>query len=41
MPTHSRIITSKFGYRQKFKRMHKGVDIKVYIGDTIYAAFSG
>lgn len=41
MPTHSKIITSKFGYRQKFKRMHKGVDIKVYIGDTIYAAFSG
>ena len=41
MPTTSRIITSKFGYRASFKRQHKGLDIKVYIGDTIYAAFDG
>jgi murein DD-endopeptidase MepM/ murein hydrolase activator NlpD len=41
MPTKNKIVTSKFGYRAKFKRQHKGVDIKVYIGDTIYAAFDG
>ena len=39
MPTPSRVITSNFGPR--WGRMHKGLDIKVYIGDTIYAAFSG
>ena len=41
MPTTNRRITSNFGYRQSFHRMHKGIDIKVYIGDTIRAAFSG
>ncbi|MBR5687492.1 MAG: peptidoglycan DD-metalloendopeptidase family protein [Prevotella sp.] len=39
MPTPSRVITSNFGAR--WGRMHKGLDIKVYIGDTIRAAFSG
>lgn len=39
MPTPSRVITSNFGRR--WGRMHKGLDIKVYIGDTIRAAFSG
>lgn len=39
MPTTSKIITSNFGSR--WGRMHKGLDIKVYIGDTIRAAFSG
>ena len=39
MPTPSRIITSNFGAR--WGRQHKGLDIKVYIGDTIRAAFSG
>lgn len=39
MPTPSRKITSKFGPR--WGRQHKGLDIKVYIGDTIYAAFDG
>ena len=39
MPTPSRVITSNFGKR--WGRMHKGLDIKVYIGDTIYAAFDG
>jgi len=39
MPTPSRLITSPFGPR--WRRMHKGLDIKVNIGDTIYAAFSG
>ena len=41
MPTPSRVITSNFGYRASFGRQHKGMDIKVYIGDTIRAAFSG
>lgn len=39
MPTPSRVITSNFGKR--WGRMHKGLDIKVYIGDTIRAAFNG
>ena len=39
MPTPSRVITSQFGKR--WGRMHKGLDIKVYIGDTIRAAFDG
>lgn len=39
MPTPSRVITSNFGAR--WGRQHKGLDIKVYTGDTIRAAFSG
>lgn len=39
MPTPSRVITSNFGPR--WGRNHEGLDIKVYIGDTIRAAFSG
>lgn len=39
MPTDSRRITSNFGAR--WGRKHKGIDVKVYIGDTIRAAFSG
>lgn len=39
MPTTSRAITSNFGSR--WGRAHKGLDIKVYVGDTIRAAFSG
>lgn len=34
-------VTSKFGYRPQFGRMHYGVDLKVYTGDTIYSAFDG
>ncbi len=41
MPTTSRKVTSGFGYRPRFRRMHKGVDVKVQTGDTIYAAFDG
>lgn len=41
MPTPSRNITSRFGYRPAFKRVHKGLDIKVLTGDTIVAAFDG
>ncbi len=39
MPTTNRVLTSNFGAR--WGRQHKGLDIKVYIGDTIRAAFDG
>ena len=39
MPTPSRVITSQFGPR--WGRQHRGLDIKVYTGDTIRAAWSG
>jgi len=39
MPTPSRVVTSNFGAR--WGRKHQGLDIKVYTGDTIRAAFSG
>lgn len=34
-------VTSEFGYRPSFGRMHKGIDIKLNIGDSIKAAFDG
>jgi murein DD-endopeptidase MepM/ murein hydrolase activator NlpD len=39
MPTPSRIVTSNYGSR--WGRQHKGIDIKVYTGDTIRSAFTG
>lgn len=39
MPTTNTKITSKFGPRRR--RMHNGIDVKAYIGDTIRSAFSG
>lgn len=39
MPTPSRKVTSLYGAR--WGRQHQGLDIKVYTGDTIYAAFDG
>jgi len=33
------MVTSPFGWRKE--RMHKGEDIKLYIGDTVRAAFDG
>ncbi len=39
MPTPSRVITSDYGPR--WRRQHKGLDIKVYTGDTIRSAFNG
>jgi murein DD-endopeptidase MepM/ murein hydrolase activator NlpD len=32
-------ITSRYGPRRR--RMHRGIDLKLQIGDTVYAAFSG
>lgn len=39
MPTPSRKITSNFGRR--WGKNHRGIDVKVYIGDTIVSAFDG
>lgn len=38
---HPGYITSPYGYRRRFRRMHKGVDLKLNVGDTIRAAFDG
>lgn len=38
---HTNKITSEFGYRNTFHRNHNGIDLKGYIGDTIYATFAG
>lgn len=34
-------ITSGFGYRPQFGRMHHGVDLSLRTGDTVRAAYSG
>lgn len=34
-------MTSNYGYRKKFGRMHKGIDLAIKSNDTIYAAFDG
>lgn len=34
-------VTSNYGYRAKFGRMHKGIDLQIRSNDTIYAAFDG
>lgn len=34
-------ITSGFGYRSSFKRMHKGIDIAMAVGDTVRAVMPG
>ena len=41
MPTPNTRITDVFGYRPRRRRAHYGLDVKVYVGDTIRAAFSG
>lgn len=41
MPCDNNKVTSHYGYRPRFRRNHKGVDLKVYTGDPIYAAFDG
>lgn len=40
MPVPGR-VTSNYGYRAKFGRMHKGIDLAIKSNDTIYAAFDG
>lgn len=34
-------MTSNYGYRKRFGRMHKGIDLAIKSNDTIYAAFDG
>ncbi len=34
-------VTSNYGYRARFGRMHKGIDLHIRNNDTIYAAFDG
>ncbi len=34
-------VTSPYGYRPRFRREHKGIDLKLQTGDTVYAAFTG
>ena len=41
MPLKKNQLTSNYGYRPRFKRVHKGVDMRAAIGDTVYAAFTG
>lgn len=41
MPIDNRIVTSGYGYRPRFKRQHRGIDIDANKGDTIRAAFDG
>lgn len=40
MPVPGR-VTSNYGYRARFGRMHKGIDLQIKSNDTIYAAFDG
>lgn len=34
-------ITSNFGWRPRFQRVHHGVDLSLHVGDTVRAAISG
>lgn len=34
-------VTSPFGYRPRFRRMHKGIDLHLNPGDSVRAAFPG
>ncbi len=35
------VITSRFGWRERFNRMHYGVDLNLNLGDTVRAALTG
>ena len=41
MPIDNRVVTSGYGYRPRFKRQHRGIDVDADRGDTIRAAFDG
>lgn len=41
MPLQRKQVTSHFGYRSRFGRMHHGTDLALSIGDEVRAAFSG
>lgn len=38
---HPGYVTSPYGYRRRFRRMHKGIDLKAHTGDTVRSAFNG
>ncbi len=40
-PVFGGIITSRFGYRPAYKRIHNGIDISLNTGDTVRAALTG
>lgn len=41
MPIDGNYVTSHYGYRPRFGRNHKGVDLRAAMGDTVRAAFDG
>lgn len=41
IPAEKTHISSPYGYRKRFRRMHYGVDLKLNTGDTVRAAFDG
>lgn len=41
MPLRRRQVTSSYGYRRRFGRMHHGTDLALNVGDTVRSAFSG
>lgn len=41
MPIKGNYVTSQYGYRPKFGRTHKGIDLRSAVGDTVYSVFSG
>lgn len=41
MPIKWNVVNSHYGYRPRFGRTHKGVDLKANVGDTIYAVYDG
>lgn len=41
MPVRHRVVNSHFGYRKAFGRMHRGVDLKANVGDTVRSVFNG
>lgn len=34
-------VTSNYGYRPRFRRMHRGIDLSLHVGDTVRCAFDG
>lgn len=41
IPVKNYRLSSNYGYRPRFRRMHKGTDLAIKSNDTIYAAFDG
>lgn len=41
MPVDKRVVTSDFGYRRRFGRMHFGTDLDLNTGDDVRVAFDG